>query len=248
MLTQFRPGLYLPEVPLDGAVTVRGALILGDSRAVVWDTLTRPVDMQPLLPLIGELPLTVVYSHADWDHVWGTAALPYEEIIGHSLCAARFEADVPEQLHEHRTARPGWYDEVLLLSPTRTFDDSLTLDIGGVTLELHHLPGHTPDCIVAWLPEWGMLLAGDTVETPLPYVNHAHLLHDWIAGLEVCANDERVQTVIPCHGAISDRGLLWRNIAYLRGLPDGSSLLPADLDEAYREVHTANLATVRGGR
>ena len=32
---------------------VRGALVLGERRAVVWDTLSRPHDMQPFVPMIG---------------------------------------------------------------------------------------------------------------------------------------------------------------------------------------------------
>jgi glyoxylase-like metal-dependent hydrolase (beta-lactamase superfamily II) len=55
---------------------VRGALVLGDGHALVWDTLSHPRDMHPYLALIADVDLVVAYSHADWDHIWGTAGLP----------------------------------------------------------------------------------------------------------------------------------------------------------------------------
>lgn len=245
----YREGLYLIEAPLGGTLIVRGALILGSVRAVVWDTLTRPDDMQAVLPLLGDRPVTVIYSHADWDHIWGTAALPYAEVLAHTRCAARFAdpTDVAATLREHQAARPGYYDAVTLVPPTRTFEETLSLDLGDLTLELYALPGHTPDCIVAFVPAWKILFAGDTVETPLPYVPGPDQLAGWAAALERWAADERIATVIPCHGMIGGSELLRRNAAYLRGLPDGSSPLPPDLDEAYKEVHTANLRAVQGG-
>lgn len=240
-LIPFRDNLWLTELQVDADFLVRGAVIIGRSGVVVWDTLTRPALMQPVLPLLPDRPLTVVYSHADWDHIWGTAALPLAPIVAHRLCRERFATDVPITLREYQAARPGVYDEVVLLPPTEVFESSLTLDLGDISVELHHLPGHTPDCIVAFIPQWGILLAGDTVETPLPVVNADSPLDIWIAGLERWAQDERVEQVILCHGALGDRSLIHNTIAYLGGLPSGSCVVPGDLDEFYRQTHADNL-------
>jgi glyoxylase-like metal-dependent hydrolase (beta-lactamase superfamily II) len=90
-------GVFATEVAL-GEYDVRGVLLVGDARAVAWDTLSHPRDMSGWLPLIGSRDLVVVYSHADWDHIWGTAGLPLERatvVMGHRACQARFTADVP---------------------------------------------------------------------------------------------------------------------------------------------------------
>jgi len=63
-------GIFATEVAL-GEYDVRGVLLVGDARAVVWDTLSHPRDMTRWRPLIGGRDLVVVYSHADWDHIWG---------------------------------------------------------------------------------------------------------------------------------------------------------------------------------
>ena len=125
--------------------------------------------------------LVVVYSHADWDHVWGTGGLPAGiPIIAHASCRQRFDDDVPLYLAEYQRKTPGRWDEVTLVPPTITFADSLAIDLGGVTVELSHLPGHTEDCLVAFVPEWGVLLAGDTVETPFPLLDETLPVQPWI--------------------------------------------------------------------
>lgn len=243
VLTEFRPGLWLTELALED-FAVRGALIIGEETAVVWDTLSQPRDMHPLRSKLANRALRVVYSHADWDHVWGTAGLAASgaPIISHAACLDRFGADVPDTLAEKQAAEPGTWDDVLLMSPTQTFDHELGLDLGGITLALHHLPGHTEDCIVGFIPEWGLLLAGDTVETPLPVVPPDSPLDGWIEQLQRWAADPRVQTVIPAHGAIGGRELITRNIAYLQALREGRPInVPDDLDDFYRATHAANL-------
>ena len=93
----------------------------------------------------------------------------------------------------------------MLVPPRVTFDEVLSVDLGGLTLELHALPGHTPDCIVAFVPECGLWLGGDTVETPLPVVPADAPLDAWIGALERWSGDDRVRAVVPAHGDIGDR-------------------------------------------
>ncbi|MFN8374224.1 MAG: MBL fold metallo-hydrolase [Anaerolineae bacterium] len=241
-LQEFAPNLYLTETQVED-FDVRGVVIIGGKRSVVWDTLSHPRDMLPVLPLLADKYTMIVYSHADWDHIWGTAALPHHEIIGHKKCYERFFADVPTYLQDKKAEQPGKWDEVVLAAPTMTFSGQMNLDLGGVTLQLHHLAGHTLDCCVGFIPEWGVLLAGDTVETPLPIVEEDSPMDVWLQELERWEKDERVKTVIPSHGPISDRSLITRNIAYLKGLFDGSAkdLLPAVMTQFYWDTHEQNL-------
>ena len=246
-LRSFRPGLWLTDVALD-EFDVRGAVIVGATGALVWDTLSHPRDMAPVRDLLADRPFFIAYSHADWDHVWGTDGLPAPQaIVAHAACAARFTTDVPEKLAAQRAAQPGQWDAVVLLPPSITFTAQLTLDLGGVTVELHHLPGHSADCLVAFIPEWGVLLAGDTVETPFPLVYAGgRSLAGWIQQLVRWAQDVRVATVIPCHGEIGGRAVIQRNIAYLTALQTGDRL-PGDgeMSAFYDASHVANVENVQ---
>ncbi|MCX6050112.1 MAG: MBL fold metallo-hydrolase [Chloroflexi bacterium] len=239
----FRPSLWLTELELP-EFAVRGAVIIGQHRAVVWDTLSHPRDMALVRPLLDNKELIIVYSHADWDHVWGTVGLDYgeEPIVAQAECLARFSTDAPVTLQKKQTTEPGVWDEVVLVTPTLTFQAEYALDLGGVTLTLQHLPGHTEDCIVGFIPEWGILLAGDTIETPFPIIPRDSPLDQWIMALQKWAQDERVQTVIPAHGPIADRTLIERNLAYLQAIRDHQAIQPpTNLDDFYQETHDGNL-------
>lgn len=243
-------GLWLAEVDL-GDFAVRAVLIPGRDRLVVWDTLAHPAQMAALLPLVRARELVVVYSHADWDHIWGTAGLPEADrtIVGHEQCRQRFTGEVPATLAEMSAEEPDCWQGVQLLPPTITFTRELAVDLGGSSLLLRHLPGHTADSIVGFLPEEGVLLAGDAVETPLPQVPAEADLAGWIAELCRWQQEPRVQTVIPAHGPVGGPELLSGNIAYLRRLLAGEEMaMPASLSPFYRAGHLANLrARGKGG-
>jgi len=227
---------------------VRSAVLLGGARAVVWDALAHPDQMAPVCALVGARPSTVVYSHADWDHVWGTCGLAdVEEVVAHEAALTRFTTDVPEELARRCSSVGQAWEAVRLISPTRTFADSLTLELGDATMELRALVGHTPDSIVGFVPEWGVLLAGDTVETPLPVVNDAESVGGWISGLEAWMADGRLEVVVPSHGPVGGLELLERTTSYLRSLVEGRDPKPTmELSPFYRETHEANVRLLSG--
>ena len=58
--------------------------------------------------------------------------------------------------------RPG------LLYPTKTFSDTLKIEVSGVKIELFHAPGETNDQLFVWLPEKKALFPGDNVYKTFP--------------------------------------------------------------------------------
>jgi len=247
-LTQIHPNLWLVDVTLP-EYSVRGAVIVGEKEAVVWDTLSHPNDMAEVASIIGDKPYHVVYSHADWDHIWGTAGLVGQplSIIGQTHCLERFSLDVPEKLAKMKQDQPNQWDAVKLIPPTQTFEQQMTLDLGGVTLELHHLPGHTLDCIVGWLPKLGILLGGDVMETPLPVLEEDSDVESWLKSLVDWAEKKSIVQTIPAHGNEQGRVCLDSTIDYLEKLLDNSDMpLSDDWDDFYCDTHLNNLKIVRG--
>lgn len=247
-ITQVQDGIYLAERSLgeqgSEATGVRAALLLGERRAAVIDTLLCVEDMAPFLALIAAhgRPVVVVNTHADWDHCWGNAAFPGAPIVGHRLCRERILNPDTARMEEVRATQPARFVNAPLLAPDVTFETVLALDLGGLTLELHHLPGHTPDCLMSYVPERSFLYAGDCAEDPFPLLNSGPL-DGWIAGLRGWAERD-IATVVPAHGRISGVELLRANAEYLERLR-GEAPLPAHTPASYVESHAENVQAAR---
>jgi glyoxylase-like metal-dependent hydrolase (beta-lactamase superfamily II) len=243
-IVQLEPFLFSIELGEPGDPSVRALVILGERYTVVFDTLYAPQDMAPALALAGRRrrPVLVVNSHADYDHAWGNGAFPNAPIIGHAATRERLlrEGGI---LKEKQHQDPARYADVHLCPPDLVFDDHMAIDVGGLTLDLHHLAGHTRDCIVGHLPEHGILFGGDCVEVPFPLLNDGPL-DGWIAALRAWDDAARVRSVIPAHGPVSGRDLLARNAAYLQALLDGRGdqwQLPPATPAFYRDAHAQNV-------
>ena len=247
VLKQLNKNIWQKTVELDG-FEVCSILICDDDHAVIWDTLSHPHDMEEYGPIIQDKKLTIIYSHADWDHIWGTAGLRWQDaqIIGHAHCLDRFSRDVPETLQQMQKDESEKWMGVELIPPNQTFQDRLTLSFGSISIELYALPGHTNDSIIAFLPGNGLLLMGDTVETPIPSIPSAEVLPDWIQALEKWENDSRVNIVIPSHGDIGGKKIIHSNIQYLKALQLGNQFdLPDDVSQFYRQTHEENLQKLK---
>lgn len=238
-------GIFLAMRTLEGGAEVRAALLLGAERTAVVDTMTRPEDMAPLAEMATQhgRPVTVVYTHADWDHAWGTAAFPGAKVVGHRLCRQRMLGEEErERLAREQERDPETYANVKLMPPESTFDAATTLPLGGMTLVLHHLPGHTADSLVGFVPERRLLLTGDSAEDPFPLVGSGPL-GSWIRDLRAWDRED-METVVPSHGEIGGTELLRRNAAYLESLVDDPPV-PDGVSAFYAEAHTANVAAAR---
>jgi glyoxylase-like metal-dependent hydrolase (beta-lactamase superfamily II) len=236
-LTEVAPGIWSAEVALPG-FEVRSVALVGNDRMLVFDTLLHASDMYQFAELAQGREVVTVYSHADWDHIWGTAGLPDRggEVVAHVTCAERFGSDVPATLAEKRAAEPGTWDDVELIAPTVVFEESLVIDLEPWTVELHHLPGHTRDSIVAWVPAAGILLGGDAVEDPWPLAEGQLPIEQWSSGLRRWAGEPCLHTVLASHGAVAGPEILLRNAEYLDALVEGREYpVPEGTDPFYVE-------------
>ena len=261
----FLPSVTLVTRSLPGSYDfpVTAALVAGTRHRVVVDTLIEPADMAPFAGAT-----LVVYTHSDWDHCWGTAAFPGVPVIGHRLTRERLTApEADEALAQMRAANPAAFANSQVVPPDLTFSVRLTIDAGGLTVELHHLPGHTADSAVVHVPELGLLLAGDAVETPIPTLSEPGHIRRWAASLRQWSR-AGVRHVVPGHGRPGGPELLAENAAYIErlaeaaeaGLDRGQSveemaaalpltaLLPAasvdQLPPYYRQQHRENIAQI----
>src|SRR5688572_33464502 len=92
---------------------------------------------------------------------------------------------------------------VEIVLPTTTIEERLTIHRPNRTIDIRHLGrGHTSGDIVVHLPEEGILITGDLVVWPVPYVGspQSHI-RDWSQTLDqlLVLNPK---AIIPGHGPV----------------------------------------------
>jgi cyclase len=207
-----------------------GALALGTAsfaviegeEALVYDTHTTPEHgrrIRAALEAEGINRFTVLLSHWHLDHLAGNTAFHDCEILASARTAELLSAHREAIENGKHEGAPGVCPLIL---PTRTFEERTELRIGNRALEAIQVNIHSDDAVVLWDPEAQLLLAGDTVEDTVTYVEEpenfdAHL-RDLARLLELDP-----KAVLPSHGdpeAIAgdgyDPGLIRATQDYIR--------------------------------
>ena len=216
--------------------------------------------------------VSIAFTHPHWDHVLGLPWFPGAETFAHSGFhdvleqeALTIERSAREWLQKHGETLP---------HPFRAFEPLLKargttrVELGPFTLVTYDTPGHDPNHLSLWLPEHGVLVAGDllsAIEIPWldgpPWVYRATLkqLH-WLY------EQEDVRVTVPGHGPLANGRLegyrrLLHDLDYLtileervrtactRGLPLAATQAELatmaytgkDAEYAMNEVHTDNV-------
>jgi glyoxylase-like metal-dependent hydrolase (beta-lactamase superfamily II) len=198
-------------------------LVVGARRAVVIDTRGAPPHARDLLAAaqsVTRLPLTVVITHAHYDHFLGNSVFAdagSTEFWAHRRCAAAIIRDGgrqqelaaaaltsfggPDQLRaaqaEIRSCR--------IVPPNRVVDDApVEIDLGGVKLELAHLgAGHTDGDLVVRCG--GTVFAGDLVEEGAPPSFEDSYPLQWphtVRRMVDQAARRGVERIVPGHGDV----------------------------------------------
>ncbi|QHQ63378.1 MBL fold metallo-hydrolase [Anaerocolumna sedimenticola] len=128
------------------------ALKTADS-VVLFDTGMNPAVAGRGLRKLGISPDLVTHvflTHTDYDHTGGLTAFPQ---------AKRYLSAGEEQMINGETARRGFMHNKPFL-PYHTMADCETIVVGGVSIKLHLVPGHTPGS-AAYLIDNRILVTGD---------------------------------------------------------------------------------------
>ncbi|WP_018657771.1 MBL fold metallo-hydrolase [Actinomadura flavalba] len=158
-------------------------------------------------------PRVLVNTHFHGDHTYGNAFFRDATIVAHANAA-------PQIAEQGLLLTQIWPDvewgAIEIVGPDVTFTDRLTLHAGDLAIELIH-PGvaHTTGDAVAWIPERGVLFAGDLVfngGTPFVAVGSIQGLLDALAELRALG----AETIVPGHGPLCGPEVFGPTEEYLR--------------------------------
>jgi glyoxylase-like metal-dependent hydrolase (beta-lactamase superfamily II) len=164
------PGVFAIYEPHQ-AEEVISYLIVGEKRALLFDTGMGISDIKKVTSELTKLPIIVLNSHTHDDHVGGNWQFP--DVYGMDTDFTRknamgsqedAQAEVtPDQICG--TLPAGFDPKTYVTRPwkiTAVILDGDRLDLGGRKLEVLSTPGHTPDAISLIDRANGLLLTGDT--------------------------------------------------------------------------------------
>jgi len=145
------------------------------------------------------------------------------------------------------------------VTPTLTFSDRMTLDLGDTTFELSFIGGmHSASDAAVFVPEYGLLLTGDTMadvwltETPgclASFRVRDGIQHDFPRFLanwdRILAGKDRITKLLPAHwnGELSIEGAEAR-VEYVRTLWEGIRQASEE-NRSFRDVQAEYLLDVR---
>jgi len=105
-----------------------------------------------------------------------------------------------------------------LKPPTITFSERLNLYLGDHTIELIHLPGHTPYEVGIYVPQEKVMFTGDNVTTIQPSLAQCCPL-EWIESLRKIESMD-VDVVVTGHGQVGDKRVVRENIKFINECMD----------------------------
>lgn len=122
-----------------------GYLVVGEEKALIIDTMNGYEDVKAIARTVTELPLMVVNTHAHWDHVLGN--IYFEEVYIH-----------PDDLELLKKSMKNHG-----LPKVRSLLDGDVIQLGGIDLEVFHIPGHTPGGVCLLNRRDRILFSGDSI-------------------------------------------------------------------------------------
>jgi glyoxylase-like metal-dependent hydrolase (beta-lactamase superfamily II) len=161
------------------------AAILGAEDVLMVDAGASPAHAQLFLDelhrLTKRLPSWVALTHWHWDHTFGLSHLSAPAIAHHNAAKNLAQQQglswgddaLAERVKrgteiafcaEHIAKEYGPNRDIRVVLPTITFEGAVSVDLGGVVCELHHIPtDHTDDAVAVYVPEEGVLFLGDAM-------------------------------------------------------------------------------------
>ena len=180
-LEQLADGVYAYTAQGDpnvGAIVGTDAVLAIEARATPFMA-QRWIDV--LRDQVTDLPFgDLVLTHYHAVRTLGASAFGARRIIAHENTRALIDERGVEDWASEQGRMPRLFAgaETIpgLTHPSDTFADAMTLDLGDRKVELRYLGrGHTSGDLVVWLPDEGILFAGDLVEAQAaPYMGDSY--------------------------------------------------------------------------
>ena len=216
-MREIRPGVFT-ETSLWGC---NPGVVVSGKRAVFIDSPARPEEALGWRRKVEEKAeiLCLINTESHIDHTTSNFIFQDKPIIAHRRTREALASDTAEQIRElllqlypEPIQLPSHFAIVL---PQITFEESLTIHFEDITLNVLHMPGHTPGQSCVYIPERKVLFTGDNVFHRVQTFLHDSSPHEWLSSLERMKEMD-VEIIVPGHGEICDLSYVEEQISFIR--------------------------------
>ena len=218
--------------------------IVTDNGVVMVDTPQLPADAVKWRDYVATLGpvLYIVNNEPHGDHISGNFFFA-GTVVGHAgTREAVLGTSTSQYLDMVKQMQPASLPLVEKFSfrpPTLTFTDKMTLYVGKHTIELMHMPGHTPSETAVYVPEEKVLFASDNVvRGTMPFITPQAVPFEWVRSLKRM-QELHPNVVVPGHGSVCDANYLAEMVSEIEAWIDAVSKAinkGASLEEVQRTV------------
>lgn len=187
--------------------STNSAVFYDGSMACLIDPGILPLEIMSILNFMETQhlkPEYILLTHSHWDHILGPEYFPNVRVITHNRFCDELSGDGAEQVanciqvfeRENQVKR---IRSFRLPVPDITFEDTLSIQIGEITLNVIYAPGHSADQFTVYDPVSKILWAADmlsNIEIPFIY-DSLQSYENTLSRL----NRLEIQHLIPGHGS-----------------------------------------------
>lgn len=152
VIKKLRDRVYL----FDEEHKATGYLVIGDNKAIMIDTMFGGYNLMDEIRKLTDKPVEVINTHYHSDHILGNIYFdrayihPADKVLAEEFCNREdFKAECLK------------YNVKMAAFDVTGEGD--VFDLGGISLKIYDLPGHTPGGIVILCPEERILFTGDGI-------------------------------------------------------------------------------------
>lgn len=195
MVKKLRDNLYL----LDEKRAATGYLLIGEERACVIDTMNGVGDLYQVVRSLTDKPIIVINTHGHPDHIFGNVYFDNAHMNLKDLELTKQFTSDPEFVKECQEKNRS-------MPEFTNIEEGDVVDLGGLTLKVYDLPGHTKGGILLLCPEERILFTGDGINHHLwMQLDHSLSIEDLKDNLErLLFLEQEADVILHGHGVDYD--------------------------------------------
>ena len=191
---ELRPGIYL----MDEGHLASGYIVVGEDKVAVIDTMNGLNDLKAAVRKITDKPIVLINTHGHPDHIFGN--IYFEE---HTYLNPK-DMPMAESFKNIPEFKKACEERGVSMPPFEPVNEGDEIDLGGRTLEVYEIPGHTPGSIALLLKEDRILFTGDAVNHYLwMMLDGCSKLSDYIKSLDrLMFLEEKADVILQGHAQV----------------------------------------------